>query len=120
MRVSEVDRLQQQLSEMGERLQALVNVLPKHAQKERAMHQVLRCFAPSDVLGSIAQQAYIASSCGLAVLYGGVRGYLTRKPSGCYQFSPEDQPEVRHKVKDLSKLSFPEDDVIDDEEDLAA
>lgn len=87
------------------------------------MHQILRRFTPSAVLGTIAQQAHIASSCGLAVLYGGVRGYLTRKPSGCYQFSPEDQPEVRQKVKDLSKLSFPEDDVIDiidDEEDLAA
>lgn len=111
--------LSQQLSEMGARLQAFVNALPD--QKEMAMPQVLRDFTPSDVLGTVAQQAHIASSCGLAVLYNGVRGYLIRtKKKGRYQFSPEDQPDVRQKVEDLSRLAFPEDDVIDGEEGLAA
>lgn len=111
--------LSQQLLEMDRRLQALASALPK-VQKERDM-KVLRDFSDSTVLGTVVQQAHIASSCGLAVLHNGVRGYLVRtKKKGCYDFSPEDSPATRERVQNLSHLAFPEDDVIDEEEGLAA
>lgn len=113
--------LSEQLEEMDLRLRAFAGAL-SNVQKEGDMEDgVLRPFSDSSILGTIAQQAHIASSCGLAVLYNGVRGYLVRtKKKGCYDFSPEDSPSMRERVQNLSHLAFPEDDVIDGEEGLAA
>lgn len=112
--------LLQQLVEMDLRLRVFAGAL-SNVQKEVDMDGVLRHFTNSTILGTVVQQAHIASSCGLAVLYNGVRGYLIRtKKKGRYDFSPEDSPSVRERVQNLSHLAFPEDDVIDGEEGLAA